>query len=193
MSEQAHPIPAGWLVMYHDGELDATRRERFEAHLATCVSCQRELDALKSLSGMLAVDRLADDALGSRSVFWHKLELRLPERAPVASPPLKWLPGIALLLANGLLQFLAVFSSVVMLLAGQFPWAAQTVGRLNLALVDWLVGWPADLLPAEWSSWGVTVLLVVVGAWLAVLYLAWLGYVWRYREHSSARLIAQRG
>ena len=54
MSEQAHPIPAGWLVMYHDGELDAARREQFEAHVATCDACQRELAALKSLSGMLA-------------------------------------------------------------------------------------------------------------------------------------------
>jgi anti-sigma factor RsiW len=193
MSEQAHLIPAGWLVMYHDGELDAARRERFEAHLATCASCQRELAELKSVSGMLAVDRLADDALGSRSVFWHELEPRLPDRAPVSSPPLEWLPGIALLMANGLLQFLAVLSSVVMLLAGQFPWAAQTTNKLNLALVDLLVGWPADLLPVKWSSWGASILLVVAGAWLAVLYLAWLGFVWRYREHSAARLIAERG
>ena len=190
MSEQEHPIPAGWLVMYHDGEFDTARREQFEAHLATCAACRRELAAQRSLSGMLAADRLADDAPGSRSAFWHELEPRLPERAPVVSSPLKWLPGIALLIANGLLQFLAALGSVVMLLDGRFPGAAQTVSRLNAVLVGWLVGWPADLLPTKWSSWGVTVLVAVAGAWLTVLYLAWLGYVWRYREPSPARLIA---
>jgi anti-sigma factor RsiW len=38
------------LEAYHDGELDADARVRFETHLQTCASCAAELDRLRAAS-----------------------------------------------------------------------------------------------------------------------------------------------
>jgi Putative zinc-finger len=189
MSEHPHAIPNEWLALHYDGELDAKRRQQVEAHLPTCAACQRELAALKALSGALAVDRLADDALVSRSArfAWCELEPRLPERTVAASPLLQWLPGIGLLMANVFVQLIAV-AGVVMLVAGQLSWIAQPVAWVDDALFDWLLGWLAWLVPAQWSGWGLSLFLVVLSAWLAVLYLAWLGYVWLERQRPATNV-----
>ena len=180
MSE--HAIPNEWLALYYDGELNEIRRAQVQAHLRSCADCQRELAALKALSRVLVVDRLADDALASRAVFWRKLESRLPERVEAAPSLLKWLPGVGLLLANVLVQFVAVVSVVVMLLASQLGWIAQSIDWLDRALLSWLGGWLTWLLPAQWGGWGVSLGLVILSAWLAVLYLAWMGWMWLERR-----------
>jgi anti-sigma factor RsiW len=187
MSEHPHAISNEWLALYYDGELDAKRREQVEAHLPTCTACQRELAALKALSGALAGDQMAADTLRSRSArsAWRELEPRLPERAVVASPLLKWLPGMGLLMANVVVQFIAVVGSAVMLVGGQFSWFAQPVAWVNDVLFDWLLGWLTWLLPARWSGWGLSLFLVILTAWLAVLYLAWLGYMWLDRQRPA--------
>jgi anti-sigma factor RsiW len=187
MIEHPHAIPNQWLTLYYDSELDASRREQVEAHLATCAVCQRELAALKALSSTLAVDQLADSAVTSPPTFWHKLEPQLPDRAPVTLSPVRWLPGIGLLLINGLAQFGAAVSVVVILVAGQLPWATRPATWLGRAILGWMWGWPAWLLPAQWSDLGAVLFFVVVSAWLAVLYLAWLGYVWRSRWQPAMR------
>jgi len=190
MSEHPHAISNEWLALYYDGELDAKRREQVEAHLSTCTACQRELAALKALSGALAVDRLAADTLTSRSArfAWRELELRLPERAVAASPLLKWLPGMGLLMANVMVQFIAVVGVAVMLVGGRLAWIAQPVAWLNDISFDWLLGWLTWLLPAQWSGWGLSLCLVILTAWLAVLYLAWLGYLWLDHRRPVAHL-----
>jgi len=180
MSE--HAIPNEWLALYYDGELNEIRRAQVQAHLRSCADCQRELATLKALSRVLVVDRLADDALASRAVFWRKLESRLPERAEAAPSLLKWLPGVGLLLANVLVQFVAVVSVVVMLLASQLGWIAQSIDWLDRALLSWLGGWLTWLLPAQWGGWGVSLGLVILSAWLAVLYLVWMGWMWLERR-----------
>src|SRR5947207_2301200 len=38
---------------YHDGELSAPLRAEFEAHLATCDECRRELDELRQMARLL--------------------------------------------------------------------------------------------------------------------------------------------
>ncbi len=187
MSEHPHAISNEWLALYYDGELDAKRREEVEAHLPACTTCQRELAALKALSGALAVDRLAANVLMSRSArsAWRELEPRLPERAVVASPLLKWLPGISLLMANVMVQFIAVVGVAVMLVGGQLSWIARPVAWVNDVLFSWLLGWLTWLLPAQWSGWGLSLFLVILTAWLAVLYLAWLGYMWLDRQRPA--------
>jgi anti-sigma factor RsiW len=190
MSEHPHAIPNEWLAAYYDGELDEIRREKVESHLLTCVSCQQELAALKSLSNALAVDRLSDDARVSRAEFWRKLESQLPDRAPVVQSPLRWLPGIGLLLINGLVQFGAAASVVVMFVAGLLPWKAQPLTWLSRAAASSVMGWLVWLLPDQWSGLGLAAFFVVISAWLMVLYLAWLGYVWRYRWHPAVRVVA---
>ena len=190
MNEYSHAISNEWLALYYDGELDAKRREQVEAHLPACTACQRELAALKALSGALAVDRLAANALVSRSArfAWRELEARLPERAVAASPLLKWLPGMGLLMANVMVQFIAVVGVAVMLVGSQLSWIAQPVAWVNDVLFDWLLGWLTWLLPAQWSGWGLSLFLVILTAWLAVLYLAWLGYMWLDRQRPATSM-----
>jgi anti-sigma factor RsiW len=183
MSE--HAIPVEWLALYHDGELGEGRRQQVEEHLPSCDSCQRELAVLVSLSNVLVVDRLSEDALVSQPVFWRKLEPRLPKRQAAGTLPLRWLPGIGLLVASGLAQFLVAASVVVMFVAGQFPSIAQPVDWLNRALAGWLLGGLAWLLPGQWGGWGLSLFFVALSAWLIVLYLVWLGYVWRHRPMSA--------
>ncbi len=184
MTEQPHAIPNEWIALYHDDELDTVRREQVEAHLPACLSCQQELAALKGLSSLLAVDQLSQDALTSRSVrsAWRELEPRLPERAAVAPSLLRWLPGFGLLIANVLVQFFAMVSVVVMLASAQLGWIAQSMDWLDRALSDWLLGWITWLLPVSWSGWGLSLFLVVLSSWLAVLDLAWLAYIWMERR-----------
>jgi len=43
-----------WLMLYHDGELDAERRRRLEAHLPACARCRAQLERLRGLSHLLA-------------------------------------------------------------------------------------------------------------------------------------------
>ena len=181
MSESHHLIPNEWLALYYDGELDATRRQQVEAHLPSCADCRRELADLQALSRVLAVDRLAAPENTVR-FMWAELESRLPERAKTESSLLQWLPGIGLLIVNVMVQFVALASVVVMFMASQFGGIASSMAWLNRALSDWLLGGIAWLLPAQWSHWGVSLLLVIVSAWLAVLYLAWLSSVWLKRQ-----------
>jgi anti-sigma factor RsiW len=190
MSE--HPIPIHWLALHHDGELSAERCEQLEAHLPTCEICQRELAALQSLNGALAVDGLADDALTGSAVFWSDVARQLPGRTAAPSSALRWLPGVGLLLVNGLVQFLAAASLVVMLFGPLVGLDALSDG-LGRWVIEWFVGWPALFLPEQWSGWGLALFFVLATAWLAVLYLAWLGYVWRYRRPPAASLVTSRG
>ncbi len=187
MSERPHAIPIEWLALYYDGELDAQRLEQVAAHLSSCAECQRELAGLKALSRVLAVDRLADNALTSRAVHaaWNEFESRLPERAP-NGPALGWLPGIGLLIANVAVQFVAVVSVAVMLAANRLGGMAPSLAWLDRALSDLLLGWIVWLLPAQWSDWGLSLLLIMLSAWLAVFYLAWLAYMWLHRQPPPA-------
>lgn len=189
MTEYPHAIPNEWLALYYDGELDAMRRDQVEAHLAVCVACQEELAALKGLSDLLAADRLGSDVLASQSIrsAWNEVESQLPDRTAAAPSLLRWLPGLGLLIANVLVQFIAMVSVVVMLAAGQLGWIAQLVDGLDRALSDWLLGWIAWLLPIPLSGWGLSLFLVILSAWLAVLYLAWLGYIWMERRQPIPR------
>jgi anti-sigma factor RsiW len=189
MSEHSPAIPNEWLTAYYDGELDEVRREKVEAHLLTCVSCQQELAMLRSLSDVLAVDPLPEGVLASRSEFWRKLESQLPDRAPIAQSPLRWLPGIGLLLINGLVQFGAAVSAVVMLIASFLPQGTQPLTLLSRAAASSVMGWITWLLPNEWSGLGLAAFFIVISACLAVLYLAWLGYMWRYRWPSAVRMV----
>ncbi len=179
MSEHAHTIPPEWLALYYDGELDARRRAQVQAHLLSCADCGRELAALKALSRALAGDRLAESALAGHSVrlAWQELEPRLPERAETGPALPHWLAGLGLLMANVVVQFIAVVSVGFMLAAGRLGGIAQSAAGLDRVLSDWLLGGITWLLPAQWSGWGLSLSLVVLSAWLAVLYLIWLAYV----------------
>jgi putative zinc finger protein/uncharacterized protein DUF5667 len=77
-----------WLDAYADGMLPDSQRARVEAHLRTCVECEKGLQQIQRL------DRILDDMPPVPFVpfpgFWSKLEERLPnhpqKRAPFFGP-----------------------------------------------------------------------------------------------------------
>ena len=190
MSEHPHAIHNEWLTAYFDGELDEARREKVEAHLLACASCQQELAMLRSLSDVLAVDPLPENVLTSRAEFWRKLESQLPDRSPVEQSLFRWLPGVGLLLINGLVQLGAAVSAVVMIIASLLSPESQPLTWLSRAAASSVMGWRTWLLPDQWIGLGLAAFFVVISACLAVLYLAWLGYMWRYRWPSAVRVVA---
>ncbi len=183
MTENAHTIPEFWLAAYYDGELDGSQRLQVEAHLPECPSCRSKLDELRWLGSALAVDRPAGEAL-DWPAFWNRLEPQLPERTQVARTLISWLPGIGLLFLNGLVQVGAAVTFAALFIAGQARWATRDVSWLRGLTNGFPVGWLS-----QWGSWGVILLFVNLMFGVAVLYLAWLGYTWRYRWHSAARPI----
>ena len=189
MSEHSHAIPDEWLAQYYDGELDAQRRAQVEAHLRLCIPCQQELTALEALSSVLAADRLDTEALANLSVHtaWRALESRLPERTATAPSLLGWLPGIGLLIATVLVQFIAVTSVAAMFAASLLGTIAQPLDWLGRALSGRLLGWITWLVPVSWSGWGLSLSLVILSAWLAVFYAAWLGYMWMERRQPATQ------
>jgi len=181
-----HPLPAGWLMAFHDGELDDDRRAQVTAHLAACAACRQELAELDALRVALAADALP---AGNRAdEFWGRVQAQLPERLPAPAPArpsarqalLRWLPGIGLLLLNGALQVLAVALTALLLLPmflSQAPAWVNSLAQLGLGAS---LGWLAWLVPAGWGGWALLAVWLIASANLALLYLAWLGYEIRH-------------
>jgi anti-sigma factor RsiW len=66
------------VAAYHDGQLDAARRQAFAAHLDSCPVCRAELAELASLSGFFASaprPRLSP-------IDVHRLQVNVLRRAP---------------------------------------------------------------------------------------------------------------
>ncbi len=191
MNQGTHPIPTAWLSAYHDGELDEPGRSQLEAHLAGCPTCQHDLEALEALSQALTVDMLADQALPSEAALWERVKAQLPDQTPTTTSLLSWLPGIGLLLMNGLVQFVLIIAVEIPLVASQVTWLLPIIdhldylGRLAGEQVIGLASW---LLPAEWSWVGLILFLGQLSLWLAALYLAWLTFSWRYKWRPIAKI-----
>lgn len=196
MSHNPHPIPAEWLSAYSDGELDAARRAQVEAHLPSCTGCQSELAELKLLSRALSAGELAREAVTDETAFWRSLQPQLPGRLPASthvgggSVLPRWLPGIGLLLINNLVHVVGGVTAVFLLFAPRLPAVSTWAAMLNSLAVGSVIGWPAWLIPTSWTGLGLYVFFTMMSVWLAVLYLAWLGYELRYGPPATASVAA---
>lgn len=196
MSLQPHSIPAEWLSAYYDGELDAARTAQVEAHLPTCAACQHALTELSLLSDTLEADALPAEAELDPAAFWQKLEPQLPSQPPAAAAVevgqalRRWLPGLGLLLVNGLVQVVGGLVAVWLWLTPQVSAGSNWVNALGNFVIGSVLGLPAWLLPGSWLDLGVTLVFVTFSACLAVLYVAWLGYELRYGPTALARVSA---
>ncbi len=196
MSQNDHPIPSEWLTAYYDGELDAVRQAVVAAHLLTCAECRRELDALRSLSEVLSADQVDSSTLTGDVAFWQTLEARLPNRKPASANignrniAVRWLPGISLLVLYGGIQAAALIAAALMLVLGSTAHLpAWTLGLDRLAASATL-GWLAYSLPTELFGAGFFALFVALSGGLALAYLAWLAYEWRYGVAAALRASA---
>ena len=195
MNGDGHALVAEWLSAYHDGELDAGRRRQVEAHLAGCTECRAALADLESLSQVLSADEVPADVATDEAAFWQRLEPRLIDRPrdalrPEARPRtawLRWLPGLGLLLTSATVQLAGAALTVAFLALAPVQPATGWAASLNHLAASAVMGWPAWIVPAEWTGWGMFALFSLVSAAIGVLYLAWLGYEWRYGLGAARR------
>jgi len=149
----------GLLPRYHDGELTEEDARAVDLHLATCAACRAELQALRSLSAALAV-AAEPDSTADVEAFWQALQPKLG--AQHAEPPWRsWLPGLLLLVLQGVLGAIGALLMIDSLLRG-------------FAGID--VGLPGLPLPGFFS--------IGMFGWAGVLYLIWLA-VWWSRHHAE--------
>lgn len=169
-------IPENWLTAYHDNELDAARRRQLEAHLAECAGCRDKLARLQTLSAVLAIDEPDAARLASAPAFWAALQPRLPARPAAAVGLAGWLPGIALVILNGMVQIIGGLCLFALMLARH-----AELAQVSNIIIGLFAGWSSRLLPDPWNIVGTFLYFTYLSLCLAVLYLAWLGYTWRYR------------
>ena len=187
-----------WLSAYLDGELHGSHLQRVQEHLADCPGCQAELEALRSLSGLLHSEKLPE-VFPTAERFASRVALRLPRReAPAlhrATLELGWrLAPVGLLVAW-------VFVQAVVQLSG-WVWVADQVGLLGEAAA-WLApastesatltglfselgilsGEPARQWAASIEAFGWSTLTQVIleGA-VGLLFIGWLAVWWAGRK-----------
>jgi predicted anti-sigma-YlaC factor YlaD len=190
------------LGAYVDGELSGVRLRRVESHLRECSACQRELDWLKALSGLLdetsAVERRTPPER-----FVAQVGLRLPRRQE--HPPAQRALEVGWKMVPAGLLFSLAFVHSVFLVAWMIQLAlwmglGGEVGALllppssgGLSLPDLSTLSQGSVSGAAGTVWG----LVQSGsawAWVPALYLcllfvigllycSWLASWWAQRKH----------
>ncbi len=192
---------ADWLSAYHDGELRGLRLRQVEQHLATCLSCQAELEALQNLSALLQISDPAVVFLPAGR-FAANLALQLPRRpqrtqlqSAIASR--WWLVPVSLLVIGVCLQITSALGTVVSLTANSDIFGSQLAWLHGEALrMDWL-STGMRLFGDRLSTPGTTIFVIVNDvqlviaqlmqrlipqAVLAAGYLVWL-FTWWVRQH----------
>lgn len=113
MLDSPHP-PADLLSEYLDDELDGAERQSVEAHVGTCLTCRRELDALRAVATRA---RTLQDR-GPDADLWPGIAERITGRQAAESPrrearrfsftlPQLVAAGLALMVLTGALASLA--------------------------------------------------------------------------------------
>lgn len=176
---------------YYDGELHGRQLRHFEAHLASCPVCQRELETLRRMSQVLE-DFTVPITRTSLERFRARVRARLPARQqqPTWKVILKgaWQATPALLF--GTLTFgqaaIIVSGAVLTILWLRFGAAAPLLGSSWLLRLALLVGAALDQ-PAQAVlqfsgalSWFVLLNLALWGV-IGLLYWGWLASWWAYR------------
>jgi predicted anti-sigma-YlaC factor YlaD len=197
-----NPHVTEWLSAYSDGELQASRRQQVEAHLAACPACRSALQEQDRLGALLQEWNVPAGL--SQAALTNQVKLRLPRRQAAPSPwqaalktawqwaPLAlagvWLFGQALVLAGNLL-FLSGFQAAGLALhnlANPFGWwtalinyAGETLltqsGSTNLS----------NFLQA--FTWSVAA-SVGISLGVAALFWSWIAIWWAYRKHLAQEI-----
>ena len=184
-----------WLNAYLDGELNSSRLERVEAHLAECQTCQTELESLERLSSLL--HEVPAPAFTSPERFAAQVNLRLPhQQAPRLENKILetgwWLVPVGLL---GIWIFISTSFLVNDILS-----TANNLGLLT-DISNWLVfgsssqaSWSATLgqfgiLSGTSLDWAATTEAftrtslpeIILHVSIALLYLSWIAIWWTRR------------
>jgi anti-sigma factor RsiW len=120
-----------WLNAYHDGELKGHRLHQVEEHLASCETCQMELDSLQGLSKLLKSDPLPE--LNERFVSNVNLLLPHKQTAPRKRSLLEagwWVVPVGLLAAWIFISTAVLVSNIVTV--------ADSIGALDDTTSAWI-------------------------------------------------------
>lgn len=193
-----------WLNAYFDGELKNGRLHQVEQHLAECESCQKELEALGSISGLLHEVPLPDFPSPER--FATQVNLLLPQKR--TPPPQRSLFEIGWwMMPVGLIAVWVFISTTILL--GDVVSAAKNFGLLDRTTASFISA-PSDTAEVtstlgqfgmlqgnslQWAettetitrSWFPQIVLYVA---VALLYLTWLAVWWtRHTRQVSEPLL----
>lgn len=184
-----------WLNAYFDGELHGHRLHQVEEHLAKCEACQKELETLGSLSGLLEEVPLPDFPSPER--FAAQVNLLLPQKRTPA-PQRQLLEVGWWMIPVGLLAAWVFISTAV--LVGDVVSVAKNVGLLNSTVASF-ISTPSEavnvtstmgqfgMLQGNSLRWAETTESftrglfpqIVLQASVAMLYLTWI-VVWWTRQ-----------
>lgn len=193
-----------WLNAYLDGELQGSRLDQVETHLAECQSCQAELESLDRLSVLL--QEVPEPEFTPSERFAAQVGLRLPHSKPATSRKkvleIGWWMIPVGLLATWIFINTSFWVRDVLSVADSFG--------LLTGISDWIIldtwntaGWSARL--GQFGVLSGTALDFVVSTEaitraslpqislqisIALLYLSWIAIWWaRHRRQGHGQLL----
>lgn len=192
-----------WLNAYLDGELQGSRLQQVEGHLAECEVCQVELASLEKLSDLLQEVPAAEFTPPER--FAAQVSLRLPRQKTRASRKrifeIGWWMIPVVLLAIWVLINASFFiyealsvANRLGLLTSVSDWMrfgtssvadwSSTLGQIGVLRGTWL-----DLARSTETFTRTSLVQITLQVSIALLYLSWLTICWmRYQRQGIANL-----
>ena len=194
-----------WLNTYFDGELHGHRLHQVEEHLTECEACQKELEALGSLSGLLKEVPLPNFPSPER--FAAQVNLLLPQKR-TPTPQRQLLEVGWWMIPVGLLAAWVFISTAI--LVGDVVSVAKNVGLLNSTVASF-ISTPSEavnvtstmgqfgMLQGNSLRWAETTESftrgwfpqIVLQAAVAMLYLTWIVVWWTRQTHQVNKVFIE--
>ncbi|MDQ6883110.1 MAG: DUF5667 domain-containing protein [Candidatus Dormibacteraeota bacterium] len=105
----SHATAREWLIPYADGMLSADERGPIDGHVAGCVHCGREVDALRQLNLLLV--SLPPAPPVAFAPFWLKLQAALPATRHIKAPAVQRYRRVGLAFAIATVAAFAIAGS----------------------------------------------------------------------------------
>ena len=193
-----------WLNAYLDGELRGIRLHQVEEHLGECKFCQKELDSLEGLSGLL--QEIPTPEFSSPERFAARVSLRLPhEQKTIYRKKLLevgwWMVPVGLL-ATWVFLSTSFFMSDILstannlgLLTGISDWLSfgssdQAYWSSTLGQFGILSGNTLDVFASTEIFTRISLPQIILQVSIALLYLSWIAIWWaRHRRQQLGQLL----
>ena len=196
-----------WLGAYHDGELNSERAAWVEAHLPHCPECRRELEALRSLAGLLhdGDDLLPNSIRGNfaAGTFAASLPAQAgPRTNRLLASALRYLP-LGLFGGWAFLQAVIWVTGGLLLLQSLIPSAQSSLGWLlpDPSGASSLMSLLCGLLPQSGLcetlsrlnalpiAGGIGLFSITITAVAAALFLSWLAGLWAHNNRAQTETV----
>jgi predicted anti-sigma-YlaC factor YlaD len=193
-----------WLNAYLDGELRGIRLLQVQEHLDECEYCQKELDSLDGLSGLL--QEVPEPEFTTADRFAARVSLRLPhEQKTIYRKKLLevgwWMAPVGLLVTWAFISTSFLISDLLStannlgLLTGIADWSIlgssnQVYWSSTLGQFGVLSGNSFDLVASIEALTRSSLPQIVIHVSIALLYLSWIAIWWaRHRRQQHGQLL----